>query len=158
NPNAGSTVWALNRLGVALSTGGEFVTIGGNQRQALALFGTNSSQGSPQGGSGFWSQQPTWDPPIVPNNVGTTRFDVDIRGNGRLVTLDINALIDSLNLVDGGAVKVLNGDLSIAAPPGIHNLGDLLVGNGHKLSALVDIEIAGVGPLRLGGGNATLGT
>lgn len=157
NPSADSTVWALSRVGVALSTGGEFLTIGGNPRNALALFGTNSSQGSPQGGRGFWSQQPTWDPPIVPNNFGATHFDVDIRGISRMVTLDIDAEIDSLNLVEGGAVEVTQGSLFIAAAPGIQDRGTLVVGNGRSLLALVDITVSGLGPLRLNGPMAKLG-
>jgi hypothetical protein len=156
NPNAGGAVRALSRVGAGLSAGGEFATIGGNPRTALALFGTSSSFAGPPGGTGFWSQTGTWIPPVVPNNSESTRFDVDIRGIGILVILDIDAVIDSLNLVDA-SLDITQGSLYIAAPPGIQNLGNLKIGDGRALLALVDITLWGAGPLMLDGPTAMLG-
>ncbi|MEE9294690.1 MAG: right-handed parallel beta-helix repeat-containing protein [Phycisphaerae bacterium] len=84
-----------------------------------------------------WSNNLNWDPPGVPDNVpkGQT-FSVNIEREVNPlvnVVLDINATIDSLQLIGGPSLNVTGGDLTIATEKGMVNEGRVQIDNAQTL-------------------------
>jgi hypothetical protein len=63
------------------------------------------------GGTGNWSNSSDWNPGAVPNNGGTTTYDVKIGAANSNVTMDVlNDTIDSLTLAAKNSLIINSGD------------------------------------------------
>ena len=75
---------------------------------ALAFGQTNSSW---NGGTGNWSDLGNWNPAAVPNNSGSTTYDVKIGAPNSNVTMDVlNDTIDNLTLSSKNSLAINAGD------------------------------------------------
>jgi hypothetical protein len=74
----------------------------------LAFGQTNSKW---NGGTGNWSDLGDWNPAAVPNNSGTTTYDVKIGAANSNVTMDVlNDTIDNLTLTSKNSLTIDAGD------------------------------------------------
>ncbi len=63
------------------------------------------------GGTGNWSVTSDWSPAGVPNNIGTTTFNVNIVAPNSVVSMDIlNATIDNLTLASANSLTINSGN------------------------------------------------
>ncbi|NOT02109.1 MAG: hypothetical protein HOP29_15965 [Phycisphaerales bacterium] len=90
---------------------------------------------------GFWGTAGNWLPPIVPDNDMDDVFDVIIRGPDELVTLNIDAEINSLKLLDDATLYVTQGGLSVLTPAAIVVDGLLLVTGTHSLNSVGPVVV-----------------
>src|SRR6476646_6155165 len=63
----------------------------------------------------FWKEPANWYPKEVPNNAGTKQFNVALRYFAA-VTLEGDATISGLTLLEKSALRVRNGQLTILGP------------------------------------------
>ncbi len=115
-------------------------------------------------GSDLWSEPLNWDQDIVPDNMPGSpgpqqTFAVDIPGSMSVVTLDIQAEIDSLRLLDGASLDITLGDLTMETTNGILNNGDMTIGDDHAIIAAAPdgaVPITGDSAVTLAGATAAL--
>ncbi|NOT01666.1 MAG: right-handed parallel beta-helix repeat-containing protein [Phycisphaerales bacterium] len=84
---------------------------------------------------GLWGTAGNWAPPVVPDNVMDDVFDVTISGSVEVVTLNINADVNSLKLLDDATLNVTLGDLNVLTAAGIIVDGTLNVTGTHTLDS-----------------------
>jgi hypothetical protein len=86
---------------------------------ACAVGQTNSSW---NGGTGNWSDLGNWNPAAVPNNSGTTKYDVTIGAANSNVTMDVlNDTIDNLTLASKNSLTITGNSLSLVAGASFDN-------------------------------------
>jgi hypothetical protein len=157
-----ATPWlpTVDATALTVSVDNDSVAFGGDGVGALlAVFGTNSTQAAPPGGSGNWDNPSTWggeDPPV--NNMITT-YDAEIRGPTISVTQNIVAspvAIDGLNVADGATVNIVGNDLEIATSSGVQNNGLITIGADRSLRAMTSMTIDGTGPISMVEASSTI--
>ena len=97
----------------------------------LAAMASGDTISTWNGGSGNWSTAANWTPPVVPNNSGTTAYDVTIGTNGT-VGLDISPTVNSLTL--NGAINPLVGPSGV-----LYGVGP----NVNTLHVVNDVNVTG---------------
>ncbi len=107
-------------------------------------------------GVNLWSVSVNWDPQVVPDNTVQRTFNVTVGGTNESATLDINAEVNTLRLLQSNTLNVTMGDLTLESSFGMLNDGNLFVGEGHSLTAAAPLPIEGTGTVELDGPQAHL--
>src|SRR5580692_6244694 len=102
------------------------------------------------GGTGNWGDSGNWNPGAVPNNSGTTTYDVKIGAANSNVTMDVlNDTIDNLTLTSKNSLTINAGDnLSLVSGTSFNSgtinvLGSLSNGLGDAFTNIGTINNSG---------------
>lgn len=87
-------------------------------------------------GNTLWNSPANWDTGVVPDNTVEDQFAVSIEGENTLVELNIDAKLNSLQMLQGATLIATSNKLTIETSAGLMNGGCITLDNGIGLSSV----------------------